>query len=136
VHGGNGFWDYPNVDLKSPKLLETARRIRCVVAANNEWARVDRGEGMEIEMNDGRRIRGNVPFSKGLPENPLSPAEVKEKFHSLVDPILPRGRPKEIVDAVDNLESIRNIDEFVRLLVLSPADRAKAKIGGAAGAAH
>ncbi len=132
VRGGNGFWDYPNVNLKDPQLLETARKIRCVVAENNEWARVDRCEGMEIEMTDGRRLHGNVPFSKGLPENPLSPAEVKEKFHSLVDPILPRNRPKEIVDAVDNLERIKNIDDLVRLLVLSPADRTKAKVGAKA----
>ncbi len=129
VHGGNGFWDYPNVNLKDPTLLTTARKIRCVVAENNEWARVDRCEGMEVEMNDGRRIQGNVPFSKGLPENPLSYAEVKEKFHSLVDPILPIGRPNQIVDAVDNLERIKNIDELVKLLVLSPSDRAKAKLG-------
>lgn len=129
VHGGNGFWDYPYVDLKDPMLLATAQKIRCVVAENNEWARVDRCEGMEVEMNDGRRIQGNVPFSKGLPENPLSPAEVKEKFHSLVDPILPPGRPKQIVDAVDKLERIKNIDDLVKLLVLSPADRAKVKVG-------
>lgn len=129
VHGGNGFWDYPNVDLKDPVLLETARKISCVVAKNNEWARVDRCEGMEIDMKDGRRIFGNVPFSKGLPENPMSPAEVKEKFHSLVDPILPQGRPRKIVDAVDNLESISDINELVSLLVLSPADRAKVKLG-------
>lgn len=131
VHGGNGFWDYPNVDLKDPALLATARKIACVVAEDNEWARVDRCEGVEIEMSDGRRIRGNVPFSKGLPENPMSEAEIKEKFHSLVDPILPRGRSRQIVEAIDALERIADISELVKLLVLSPAERAQVKTGAA-----
>jgi 2-methylcitrate dehydratase PrpD len=125
VNGGNGFWDYPKVNLKDPKLLETARKVHCVVAKNNEWERVDKGAGIELETTDGRIIREIVPFSKGLPENPLSKAEVCEKFRSLVDPVLPAGRSEEIIKVVENLQNIGNIDELVRLLVVPPAKRKK-----------
>jgi 2-methylcitrate dehydratase PrpD len=130
VNGGNGFWDYLKVNLKDPKLLDTARKVTCVVANNNEWTRVDKGAGIEIETTDGRHIKEIVLFPKGFPENPLSADDVKEKFHSLVDRVLPGGRSREIVDAVDNIERIVNIDELGRLLVVPPAKRLTAVAGG------
>lgn len=123
VNGGNGFWDYLKVDLKDPKLVETARKVKCVVASNNEWERVDKGAGIEIETTDGRQIKQIVPFSKGLPENPLSKTEVREKFHSLVDPVLPPGRPRDIVAAVDEVQNIAKIDDLVRLMIVPDAQR-------------
>lgn len=126
VHGGNGYWDYPSINLRDPKLVATARTVKCVVAKEAEWASVDKGAGIEIETTDGRRIREIVAYSKGLPENPMSAEEVKEKFRSLVDPILPAGRPQQIIDAVENIEQIKNIDELARLLVVPPANQVKA----------
>ena len=126
VNGGNGFWDYPRVNLKDPKLLATARSVHCVVADKNEWSAVDKGAGIEVETTDGRKLREIVAYSKGLPENPMSEAEVKEKFRSLVEPILPRGRTQQIIDAVDRLEGIEDIERLAELLVVPPADRIKA----------
>jgi len=130
VNGGNGFWDYPKVDVKDPRLLETARKVKCVVATNNEWAAVDKGAGIEIEMTDGRIISEVVAFSKGLPENPLSTQELHEKFHSLVDPVLPNGRPQKIIDAVDKVHEIENIDDLVKLLIVPPTKRLTSIPGG------
>jgi 2-methylcitrate dehydratase PrpD len=126
VNGGNGFWDYPRVNLEDPKLLATARRVHCVVADRNEWAAVDKGAGIEVELADGRRLREIVAYSKGLPENPMSEAEVQEKFFSLVDPVMPKGRARQIVDAVDGIEAIEDIGELARLLVVPPEHRVKA----------
>jgi 2-methylcitrate dehydratase PrpD len=130
VNGGNGFWDYPEVNVKDPKLLETARKVKCVVADNNEWERVDKGAGIEIETTDGRHIKQIVPFSKGLPENPLSKSEVQEKFNSLVDPVLPHGRSGAIIEAVDEVQKIGNIDDLVQLLIVPPAKRLTSVAGG------
>ena len=130
VNGGNGFWDYPKVNLKDPKLLDTARRVKCAVPSDNEWSRVDKGAGIEIETTDGRHIKEIVAFSKGLPENPMSEDEVKEKFRSLVDPILPPGQPQELIDTVDSIEVVKNIDDLVKLLIV-PANRRVSAIAGA-----
>src|SRR5688572_7615956 len=80
VNGGNGFWDYPNIDVKNPTLVATARKVKCVVPKEAEWAAVDKGAGIEVILKDGRRLREIVAYSKGLPENPMSQAEVEEKF--------------------------------------------------------
>ncbi len=117
VKGGNGFWDYPNINLKDPKLIDTARKVKCVVDQEGPWCAVDRGIGLDIETTDGRCIREVVLHSKGMPQNPMTTDEVREKFRSLVDPILPAGQPQKIMDLVDNIESVKSIDELVRLLV-------------------
>ncbi|MDH3701242.1 MAG: MmgE/PrpD family protein [Alphaproteobacteria bacterium] len=126
VKGGNGFWDYTQVDFRDPALLETARKVKVVVAANDKWERVDEGAGLEIETTDGRRIKASVPFSKGLPENPMSPAEVEEKFRYLVEPVMGTEAADAIVAAVGGIESIDDINDLVRLLVTPDAPNARA----------
>ena len=123
VHGGNGFWDYPNVNLKDPKLLATARKVKCALSKEGDgWSLVDRGMGIEIETTDGRRIRETVSCSKGFPEHPMSKSEVQEKFCSLVEPVLSPARALQIMEAVDGLEKIGNIGELARLLVMTPGN--------------
>lgn len=126
VKGGNGFWDYLDVDLKDPGLLETARKVKVTIAKNDKWERVDEGAGLEIETMDGRKLEASVPFSKGLPENPMSPAEVEEKFRYLVEPVMSVEAADAIVKAVGGVERIDDIDELVRLLVAPPAPGARA----------
>lgn len=129
VNGGNGFWDYPKVDVKDPVLVNTARKVKCLVPTGAEWKAVDKGAGIEVIMKDGRRLKEIVAYSKGLPENPMSAAEVEEKFHSLVDPILPAGRADEIVATVRDIENVKNINDLMQLLVVPPAQRFKAVAG-------
>lgn len=129
VNGGNGFWDYPKVDVKDPVLVNTARKVKCLVPTGAEWKAVDKGAGIEVIMKDGRRLKEIVAYSKGLPENPMSAAEVEEKFHSLVDPILPPGRADEIVAAVRDIENIKNINDLMQLLVVPPTKRFQAIAG-------
>ncbi|MDP6389361.1 MAG: hypothetical protein QF654_05655, partial [Alphaproteobacteria bacterium] len=124
---GNGFWDYLEVDLEDPGLLETARKVRVVVAEDDsEWASVDKGAGVEVATSDGRTLKQSVIYSWGLPENPMSPAEVEEKFRYLVDPVMPAGVGQSIVDIVARTETVDDIDEIVRLLIAPPAPGARA----------
>lgn len=120
VHGGNGFWDYPKVNVSDPVLLATARKVKCCVADDAAKVRLDEGFGVEIETTDGHRMMEIVRHSRGLPENPMSPDEIKEKFISLVEPVLPRGTPQQVIEKVDSIETIENIDELIRLLVVAP----------------
>ena len=60
----------------------------------------------------------------------MSAAEVEEKFCSLVDPIVPQGRSREIIDAVNQVEKIRNIDDLVQLLIVPATKPFKAVAGG------
>ena len=127
VQGGNGFWDYTDVDFKDPELLETARKVSVFVAEDDsEWSSVDKGAGVEVETTDGRVLKETVTFSKGLPENPMTQAEVEEKFRYLVDPVMPNGVPQAIVDTVNEVEAVKDINAIVKLLVVPPAPGARA----------
>lgn len=120
VRGGNGFWDYPNVNLKDPGLLATARKVKFEVSTDGPWAAVDRAVGVDIETIDGRKVREVVLHSKGMPLNPMSDDEVRDKFRSLVDPVLPKGRSEQIIELVDQIERMKSTDELARLLVREP----------------
>jgi hypothetical protein len=116
--GGNGFWDYLKVDLGDETLLAAARKVKVVVAENqSNWARVDEGAGIEVKLTNGDIVSADVQFSKGLPENPFTDAEVDEKFHYLTDGLLPAGRTEEIIDAVANVESVAHVSDLAALLV-------------------
>ena len=48
----------------------------------------------------------------------MSPAEVREKFISLVEKPLPKGRPEEIIKMVDNITDLSDIKKLMDLLVV------------------
>ena len=92
MEGGNGIWDYLDIDLRYPALLETARKVRVKVTNDaSRVATVDEGAGVAVRLTDGTVLDVDVLHSWGLPENPLSVAQVEEKFHYLVDPVMPAG---------------------------------------------
>ena len=65
VNGGNGFWDYPRVDLKDPAAGDCARRSKCVVAEGTNGPRSTRAPASRSRRADGRRMREIVPTRKG-----------------------------------------------------------------------
>jgi 2-methylcitrate dehydratase PrpD len=123
VRGGNGFWDYPNIDIKDEKLLATARKIKAYDAQADVRVKVAQGVGLEIETVDGQRMVEIVEHSKGLPENPLTPDEVREKFLSLVEPVLPPDVPRQIIKQVDAIDNAADMTQLMRLLVVAPPQR-------------
>ena len=118
VHGGNGFWDYPKVNVRDPSLVATARKIRRYDPGKPVRIQVDQGIGLEVETTAGQRFFEIVPYSRGLSENPMTLEEVKEKFKSLVEPLLPAGAPQKIIDLVDALDQVKDINELLCLLVV------------------
>ena len=72
-----------------------------------------------------RRRRASGAAAGALGEAGLFYAseEVRAKFRSLVDPVLPAGRPEAIIATVERLAEVETIDERVRLLVVRRGDR-------------
>ena len=48
----------------------------------------------------------------------MTPAEVREKFISLVEQPLPKGRPQQIIDMVENITDLKDIKRLMDLLVV------------------
>ena len=74
-----------------------------------------------IELNDGTRHHRSLDFPKGNPRNPLTDAEIEQKFAALAEPVLSEAAQARLQRAVWSLESMADVAELGRLCV---ADRA------------
>jgi 2-methylcitrate dehydratase PrpD len=121
LRGGNGFWDYVDVDLRDPALLDTARKVKVVVGPDpTRWARVDEGGEVTVELMDGTSLSVEYPHAWGLPENPMSLAEVEDKFRYVTGPVISDGRQAALISAMRNVESIKSVREISDLIVMEP----------------
>jgi 2-methylcitrate dehydratase PrpD len=72
---------------------------------------------IEIELNDGRVIKGQADFGKGSPANPMSDAELSEKFRQCAAwGGLSREQTQAVLDCVWKIETLSDADELTRLL--------------------
>ena len=72
---------------------------------------------IEIELVDGRVLKGQADFGKGSPANPMTDAELSDKFRQCaawagVD----QERTKAILDIVWKIEDLRDVNDLTRLL--------------------
>ena len=72
---------------------------------------------IEVEMADGRVFHGRADFGKGSPANPMTDAELADKFRQCAT--WGRLAPDRIEAALDilwNLEKLKDVKELTRLL--------------------
>ena len=109
--------------LKDPKILALSERM-----VLTEWPEFTRRFPAErlaqaiITTRDGRRLESEVCVARGSAENPLSDAEILEKFQSLAIPVLGRARSAAIEGEVAKLAAPRApILRLRDLLLRAPA---------------
>jgi len=90
-------------------LVETDHYTK--ISIDKRWADV------VLTTTDGRVLQSRPRTPKGDPDDPLSDAEVSEKFHAFADPILGRENALEIEAASNALDSL-SASELERVLSL------------------
>ena len=73
-----------------------------------------------IETHDGRRFDSCIEYPKGDPENPLTWGEIKEKFLALVKPVLSPKQASEIIQMVENLDSLADSRSIIKATIKTP----------------
>jgi 2-methylcitrate dehydratase PrpD len=72
---------------------------------------------IEIELADGKLIRGQADFGKGSPANPMSDAELAEKFSQCAAwGGLTPAQAKAVLDLVWRIEEVKDVNELTCLL--------------------
>jgi 2-methylcitrate dehydratase PrpD len=72
---------------------------------------------IEIELEDGSAVKGRADFGKGSPANPMSDAELSDKFRQCAAwGGLGRERTQVLLDAAWRIETIADVGELVRQL--------------------
>jgi len=71
-----------------------------------------------IEMQDGVMYSTIIPYPLGDPENPMSFADMEEKFRSLVESVYTEDTMKQILQFCENLETWDNIGSRLAALLI------------------
>jgi 2-methylcitrate dehydratase len=65
---------------------------------------------------DGQTFTKQLDYPKGDPRNPLTDAEVEEKFAALAEGLLSDGAQKKLKNAIWNLEKLGSVSKLMRLM--------------------
>jgi 2-methylcitrate dehydratase PrpD len=75
---------------------------------------------VEIEMADGTKLSARCEHPRGSPENPLTRAQIEDKFRTYAKGVLPDAHIEKVIDAVNRLEDFGSVRELMDLLRQAP----------------
>jgi 2-methylcitrate dehydratase len=70
---------------------------------------------VHVTTTDGLTLTKELEYPKGDPRNPLSDAEIEQKFASLAEGVLSPGQQDELKNAIWNLENFGPVSELMAL---------------------
>lgn len=95
--------------MADPVLNEFISRMNVEVDPEMDAVYPEKYAGIvTIELRDGRRLRKRVDYSKGMPENRMSPAELNAKFYSLATASVGQEAAEEILAHLDKVFDAQN----------------------------
>ncbi len=109
---------YCEQELAATDIKEMMEKVNCIRDASIEKQFPDKWPArVEIITRDGQHLSHALEYPKGDPENPLSWAEIIDKFKTLATPVFADERCDELIDLVRNIEQQKNIRELIDRLV-------------------
>jgi len=114
--GRIGPGELTEANLQDQGLLQLARKVR--VSVDPEFDRLFPDKTVaKVTIHTGRgAFATTVEYPRGNPENPLSDAELAEKFRSLTVDVLGEERSAELKVAIDHLEQMDSVKRLAELL--------------------
>ena len=101
--------------LKDPKIKEMMNRIEMVHTGEmDQYLPTIFAANVTVRTKDGREFTQLTKFSKGDPENPITPEELKAKFISLSMINISEEKARKIYEGVMNLDKL-SMKEFSEL---------------------
>ncbi|MGH9552798.1 MAG: MmgE/PrpD family protein, partial [Terriglobales bacterium] len=85
---------------------------------------------VNLTTTDGRTFTKQLDYPKGDPRNPLSDAEVEEKFAALAEGVLSEGAQKKLKNAIWNLEKVGAVSKLMALMKSDVRKKAPGKFAG------
>src|SRR4029078_12051084 len=100
-------------------VQDMIRRVEFGVHQEAEAAGFDKMTTIiEIELNEGRVVKGMADFGKGSPANPMTDDELQQKFRECAKwGGLDDSTAQTVIDCVWRIESAPNLQELMPLLV-------------------
>ena len=119
VRGQLGAAEVTGSALYDPAILRlSANMVLIEDDSYNARFPAERWAHVTVVLNDGSRLTSDPAVARGNPENPLSSAEILEKYHRLAEPVLGKDRTARLKDGVDRLAcSANHLPEFLNLVL-------------------
>jgi len=112
---GVAHFDEPT--LSDPRVRETLPKVR--VTASDEadalWPEAML-TALTLRTDDGTETQAKVTYNKGHWKNPMSEAELEEKFWSLAGGVLPQANGEALLDAVRRLDTLDSVGPIVEAM--------------------
>jgi 2-methylcitrate dehydratase PrpD len=103
VHGAVGKHAFSASSLCNPRTLRIADRVICEI--DHTWPGPERFKGtVGIKTADGRHFTATEEHNRGSPANPMSVAEIVDKFTENAAGVLSAERIERLRDAALGLE--------------------------------
>jgi len=93
--------------VKDPDILKVVDRVDYQIDPDSPYPATYPGK-IEIRMTDGRMLTHHQPHNKGSRENPMTAAEIKEKFYSNATHKITRAQADAIYNCIRNLEDLKD----------------------------
>jgi len=102
---------------KDPKVLELIDKI--TLQGDPELDRVRPAGISEITTKQGKMYRCRVDYPKGHAHNPMTDAEIMDKFKGMASKYMSEDHMKRLIDTVFELEKIDDIGRLNQLMVFN-----------------
>ena len=117
AYGRASLEEYADGVPDRPEVRRILPRVKCVTdpELDAHFPREFRAWA-EVATTDGRRLRSDIRYPKGDPENALSWDEMKEKFTVLTSPVISPERQQTIIAAIESLDEMYDVRQLAALL--------------------
>jgi 2-methylcitrate dehydratase len=107
---------YEDPYLHDPRLLDLVSRVRCIPSAEADAHEKDYNLcDFEVVLKSGERKAIRVEYHRGHPKNPMTDAEMEEKFRSLARRHLAADRIDALLRQLWALESMPKAGVLVEM---------------------
>ncbi len=102
---------FSDANVNRPEVIALMEKVRPIVDAGVRESQAI----ITLRTVDGMELKERVEAASGTPRNPLSDADLLDKFMDLTLPVLPRDRAEQLVEEVSHLDEVTDLSRLIAL---------------------
>lgn len=105
--------------IADPRLRALFDKIEVVADAGYEKQfPAKKCSGVAITTNSGQTFEQEVDYPRGNPNNPMTDADIEEKFRALTAGVMSKKAQTRVIEAVNNLDSAEGLSDFLEAMTV------------------
>lgn len=108
---------YTRAKFEDPKVRALIDKV--TIAADPALNQFGAAGTSAITVKSGQTFKACIEYPKGNPHNPMSDAELEEKFRSLASQYMTGAQMTKVINAIKKLDQLKDIGELMKTLVFA-----------------